>query len=132
MKYSERDALVADLREFADLIEKVGHKLPIEIYYPFTLSNFIYGDEGTSKAKMVKAAKNLGSCEKDYRSDYFSLKKLMSNGHVGIKFETARKNVCTPKVVGTEKVEKSVFVKTGVFEDKDIIEWECNDSLLAS
>jgi hypothetical protein len=132
MKYKERDALVADLRELADLLEERGHKLPIE-YPRVSLVSRFYDSEGepTPKTKMLKAAKNIGKADKRQSYDYELIRK-MKNGFVELRFETNRENVCTKRVVGTKQVEKKIWVTIpNEFVDQEVVEWDCSESLLA-
>jgi len=129
MKYKERDELVADLRELADFLEAKGHKLPIEMWYAFSLSTHLYGDD--SKDQMIRAAKNLGSAQKKAETDFtFKLTKPMKNGRVELAFSTSRDKVCTKKVVGTKTKPKMVYVEIpGETVEEEIVEWECTPLL---
>jgi hypothetical protein len=134
MKYKQVAELAADLRELADFIERKGHKLPISLYSPITISEYIYKDDDkgrSQKEQMVRIAKTLGKADKEFGSDTFKLVRNMTHGHVRVRFETSRESVCTKKLVKTEKVPKQVFVTIpNEFEDKPIYEWECTEPLL--
>ena len=134
MKYSDKDNLVAGFREAADFIEARGLELPIEMYSPFTFGNFFYGEEDKVKAQLRRAARGMGSAEKSYVSTMFKLVKTFGNGTVQLKFEAPREKVCTKKVVSTRTIPKRVFVEipNETEEVEDVVEWDCNDPLLAS
>jgi hypothetical protein len=138
MKYQEISELVADLREFADLIEKYGVKLPLS--YPwinFHITQSFYNDEEdedgkTPKDKLKEVVRILpGKKEKGVNYHDYEVVKYTKNGHCKLTFETAQENVCEKKVIGTEKIQRyhSVPIE-GSFTEKEIVEWECNDSLL--
>ena len=134
MTFKERDELVADLRELANFLEQHGQKLPMELWYAKSFgARFYDSDDVPPMVKMKRVAKVIGSAEKKHGDYDFELIKKMKHGHVQLRFETARKNVCKPRVVGTEKVQKRIFVDVpGEFEEKEIIEWDCSEPLLAS
>lgn len=136
MKYKERDELVADLRELANVIEQYGHRLPLELpYFPLAITERFYeDDEGkpSPKEQLKKAARILpGKVEKDMEHSDYEIKWKAKNGRCEIVFETSKENVCVKKVVGVEKVQKweSKPVE-GEFTEREIVEWECTDSLL--
>lgn len=130
MKYKERDELVADLRELADLIETRGLDLPLEIMYPFSLVQRFYGEE--AKAKLQRAARALpGLVKKDYRMSDLEIIKEMKNGLIKLRFETNRENVCEKRVVQVKKIPKTMIVTIpGQYENEEVVEWICSDSLL--
>ena len=134
LKYSDRDNLVAGLREAADFIEARGLELPIEMYSPFSFGAYFYGEEEAVKAKLKRAAKGMGSAEKDYSGSFFKLVKKFGSGTVVLKFEAPREKVCVKRVVSTRTIPRRIFVEvpneTEEVEDK--VEWDCNDPLLAS
>jgi hypothetical protein len=108
VKYKDRDKLVADLREFADFIERRGLDLPLDgvsEYNRMVLIQRFYV-ESEAKDKMIRAAKNVGSAEKKYRLGDLELRKYMTNRLVELRFETAQENVCTKRVVGTGRFKK--------------------------
>jgi len=86
---------------------------------------------GTALRKMAEMAQSLGGkWDKDTNSLYFTLTR--SFGPHRIVLEAPRDAVCTARVVGTETktVRKAVdFVE--VKETRDVIEWDCPQSLLA-
>jgi hypothetical protein len=132
MKYKDRDELVADLRELADFLEWKGHKLPMELWYPKSFgARFYESDDVKPIENMKRVAKVLGKAEKHFNLD-FELVRTMSNGHVQLRFETQRENVCKKVVVGTEQVPKRRYVDIpGEFDEKEIVEWQCDEPLLA-
>jgi hypothetical protein len=135
LKYKERDELVADLRELANLVEERGVKLPLEMpYFALRISQRFYEDsDGLSpREQLAKAARLLpGKVEKKAVYDDFEIHWKTKNGKCELVFETAQKNVCVKRVTGTEQVPKKVWVEIpGEFETREVYEWECHDPLL--
>jgi hypothetical protein len=127
------------LHELARFIYESGaDKLKI---YPYTIYIPVYDyEDDPAKPKMQEWARLLAPCEKVYTEDDFELKRNF--GPHSITVYTRRANVCTKRVVGTKRVEKTTYTAEDqlirdnmntvtVFVDEEIVEWEC-DPLLGS
>lgn len=124
----ERRAFCGGLRELADVLER-GVNIPL----PSPNANAF-----PSSAKEFAAAVR----EIPGRLDKRTWGESMGTPHMEVsrKFgpitfslSTPRSKVCTPKVIGTEKVEVEEVVKPAVTEKKlverDVIQWECEPLL---
>jgi hypothetical protein len=137
MKYSERDDLVAGLRELADYLETSdGVKLPQMNFYGSTWiykygtdedgnTDYSKTDDFLTRQEMRKLAKALAPCEKDYSNHSFNLKRKFGK-YVSVTLNTSRENVCERKVVGTKEIEAQIIPA----RTEEIVEWECRDSIL--
>ena len=128
MRYESARELAAGLRELADFVEVNGPKIPgnIDIISGY---NFVYDDwqpnGKTARDKMREIALTLGSAEKKFDGEYFELRKMF--GPFTLIFNMNRKKICERKVVGVEHVEEKVIPAY----DREIVEWVCEDSILA-
>jgi hypothetical protein len=126
MRYQDRDALVAGLREAADFIEARGVELPINTYdIECGVTTWMYGDAFENRLKLRKIAKVLGKAEKVYSGGYFDIKRNFGPFH--IKFTADRKVVCEAKVVGQKVIPAREATPEKIV---DKIEWVCTDPLL--
>lgn len=145
------EQLVNGLRDLADWLEerKTDNIIPTYFgisphsYLSMNLSNEEYGmrydsDDGSEEVDALENAmqkewmKSLvralpGKVEKEHFGNSFQISKRF-NEHVEVTFAASRDAVCTKKVVGTESVPE----RTVPAYEREIVEWECNDSLLAS
>jgi hypothetical protein len=96
-------------------------------------------EDAPAKQKMQEYARLLAPCEKHYEGRDFELRK--SFGPHTLTVYTNRENVCTKRIVGTKQVERTTYTveqqqirdampTVTVYEDEDIVEWECPPSLL--
>lgn len=131
MKFSERDELVAGLRELADFLDSPrGLELPAlgvaatawpQEYDPVTYETV----PGRSKRIMQRAARALGKADKRHEGHYFSL--LRKFGPVRLELTTYREQVCEKVIIGTKEVPEVTYPA----RTEDVVEWVCSDSLLA-
>jgi hypothetical protein len=134
VKYSDRDNLVAGLRELADWIEENGHRLPVR-EIEFKADTWVFDDWKDynnpdkylrpAREKMQQIARVLGRADKELMSDWFSLKKKFGD-FVMLEFTSNRKVVCRKVVKGTRTIPEQVIPE----HEEEIVEWECNDPLL--
>jgi len=83
-----------------------------------TITNYATSDcEATARA--------LGTFEKSYADDLFTLKKMF--GPIEAKFYFMRDQVCVRRVVGTRKVEARTI--TYPAREEEIVEWDCQPIL---
>ncbi len=132
MKFSERDELVAGLRELADFLDSPrGLELPSLAvaatawpydYHPRTYDRV----PGGAKATMRRAARALGKADKRHEGHFFSL--LRKFGPVRLELTTSREQVCEKVIIGTKEVPEVTYPA----RTEDVVEWVCSDSLLAS
>jgi len=86
MKYKERDALVASLREFIEFLEEKGHELPLRLditlngrvshYHPKTLTE---RDPRERKRELKKAVRLLKPVRKEYSGSSLSVIRKFGN-----------------------------------------------------
>jgi hypothetical protein len=140
MKYKERDALVAGLREFADWIETNPRAIELpslrvwcnEYVYKYSKrpdgsTNWSEVDEFETRLAMRNITKILGSCKKDYVGGLFSVAKNF--GPVKLSFHTSRSSICR-KVV-KETIEHPAETRVIPARTEEVVEWVCDDPILA-
>ncbi len=131
MKYSERDKLVAGLRELADFLDSPrGLALPrlavAATAWPQDWHPGSFKDTpGRAKAVMQRAARALGKAEKRHEGSYFALVRKF--GPVKLELTTSREQVCEKVIIGTREVPEVTYPA----RTEDVCEWLCSDSLLA-
>lgn len=128
MKYAERDKLVKDLREFADFIEEHGHKLPGDLYVGSMYQSLYDDDDMTAKEKAKIVAKVLakgGLVEKKHND--WELKLTRKFGDIKLSYSIDRQKFCKKVVVGTKVVPAVTYEE----RTEEIIEWQCDDPVLA-
>jgi hypothetical protein len=132
MRYQDRDTLVNSLREFADFIEKNGVKLPLDKYdIEMKLNPILYddGDDNTALMQLKRAVKALGKAEKSQDSYYFDVTRKF--GCIELQFSINREKVCKRIVVGVKEVPQELIPARLVeAHTEEIVEWQCEDSLL--
>jgi len=141
-KYSTVDKQVAELRELANFIEKVGVALP-DYYLTTTLNLYLTAtdykrneesgeyettiNEIETKQNIKKFLDAVGSCEKDYRDDRLVITKPYTcNPTRNMITGTVDRSVACKKVVKGRKFIKEHLVPSR-FEDE--IEWVCDEGL---
>lgn len=144
MEIEVRDKFVQDLRDFADFIEEKGEYLPMDSYdcdfkvtcslYDETTYDWETGETTvvkTAKELMREAAKALGKADKVWSEKYLDLQKDF--GGIQLEFTIRRDQVCERKVVGTKVIpEKVIPERVEPEKVEEIVEWVCDDPLLAS
>lgn len=117
----------AGLRELADLLE-LNPKLEL----PLTIITVYATDTKENAANVLRA---LSPCEKEYAGALFKIKRKI--GPLTLSYVFMRNTVCTPRVVGTREVEAKHIPERLIpssfnpAHTEDIIEWECEEPLLA-
>lgn len=112
IRSAERQKFVQGLRECADFLDQ-HPDLPI----PGSVTSFCCF--ANSKEELASFARSMGNCEKHAEGNYFWIERKFGSIRYEINIERAK--VCVRKVVGTITVPA---------EEKDVVEWECEDSLL--
>lgn len=134
MKYKDQRELVEGLRALADFIE-THPELPVDDPY-VKVDWWIYDDHikrgRTAKEKMRLVARAMGTARKDYSSWYFDLNRKFGK-LVTLEFTTHRENVCERVVKEViHHPEEIVPQKVIAARTEEVIEWVCDDPLLAS
>jgi hypothetical protein len=121
------------LREFADWVETEG----VNVQLPQMLSGYVWlyereDDEGYPKREMRAAAKHLpGRREKRQTSSSFEVSCRFGD-LIYLEYNAPRAAVCERVVVGTETVEVTDYENAPTkTEEREIVEWRCEPSLLA-
>ena len=134
MRYKDRDALVASLREFADFLDTpAGLELPavpsvtLSLYLPYYRHKSPYGEIDTKekKAMVKKLVRLLKPVRKEYSSD--SLKILKEFGTLRLRTEVRRDIVCKAVPTGNKIVHAAHYIPERIEEE---VEWVCTDPLL--
>jgi hypothetical protein len=141
-KYKTVDMQVAELRELADFIEKVGVTLP-DYYMTNTLNVYLtetnYArdeksgeyettiDEQGTKQNIKKFLDAVGSCDKDYRDDRLVISKNFecNDAHRMIVGTVDRSVACKKVVKGTKFIKEHLIPSR--FEEE--VEWVCDEGL---
>src|SRR4249919_1260242 len=141
-KYKTVDMQVAELRELANLIERVGVRLP-DYYMTNTLNLYLTStdykrseesgeyettiNEIETKQNIKKFLDAVGSCEKDYRDDRLVISKPFTcNPARNMIVGTVDRSVACKRVVTGKKFVKEHLVPSR-FEEE--IEWVCDEGL---
>jgi len=111
------------LRELADFYDTNEELTQVGLHYVWA----------SDKEDLAKWARAFGSCEKEISVDYYSLKKKF--GNLELHIITPKKGVCRSKVVGKKWVEETVVEgipsRVTPAHEEDVVEWECDEPLLA-
>ena len=133
MKADRADQLVGDLRKFATFLEEWWSYLPDDLDVGITshLWGWDVEDVPDAMIEAVRAGLKGGAeIRKDYSNLYFRV--YMTFGELEYKIVCDRDQVCTKKVVGTERVTKKVPPEGEWTEEEveqDVVEWECHPLL---
>lgn len=131
--------LIDGLRSLADWLETNPRVADLPNFRPYVsewiyeyakdengITNYSEPDDELSRAKMRQILKALGSCKKDYSGSTFSLKKEF--GPIRLAFQTSRETICRKVVTGSREVPEVVLPA----RTEEVVEWVCEDPLLAS
>lgn len=121
-------------KEYADSLRELAdfYDLHPEVETP-TSRTAVYATD--TKENVVLILRALGSCEKIYEDSFFKLRKKFNT--ITLEFVFMRNAVCTPRVVGQREVEAKLVPERLIPSEvipaytEDIIEWDCEESLLA-
>lgn len=116
---NDREGFIQGLREVADFYEQ-HPEVPLDRISGGTFAINIY----TDKDGLREAAKAPGRAEKSAFGGVFQVERTFSA--IRVQWWADREQVCRKVVKGTEHVEERVIPA----HDKEIVEWECDDSLL--
>ena len=137
MDDSKAFCLADNLRSFAEFIDEHAASLPEDI----TIDCYTYvwdWDQDASVPEVLAKAMRAGvkgatKIEKDGNGSYFKLFMEFGNKHpLEYRLTCNRDEVCTKRVVGTERVTKKIPPEGDWTEkevDQDIVEWDCNPLL---
>src|ERR1700681_592109 len=93
-----------------------------EIELPYDAQCYSYF-AATTKEAMVRLARTFGSCEKEYSTGLFSIKKQF--GAISFEATCSREQVCERVVTGKREVPAQTI--TTAAHTEDIVEWRCFD-----
>jgi hypothetical protein len=132
VKYKERDALVASLREAADFFESKGLELPFDVGVSMsawtpTYSRKTYGkvDARVSKHLLKKAVRAMKPVQKKYTAG--SLHVIRKFGTLEFTLFASRDIACRAVPTGNKIIHAASHTPEWT---EDEIEWVCTDPLL--
>lgn len=132
MKYSQVEAVVRDLREMADFIEKYGVELPKPVY---GLDRIDFKIHTLDREAMVKAARILHNgtsvtnpLKKSMNDWSYDLRRKFGDNCL-LEVWSTRDAVCDRREVGTKQVPIQVSVATGETREEKIYEYDCHPLL---
>lgn len=108
---NRREEFIQGLRDLASFLES-NDSLPVP--YCYTVGAFV--EDGQP---FKEAARSIGAARKIFDDTYMSLNRTF--GPVSYEVSIRREKVCERRVVGYEDVPA---------RRREIVEWECKDSLL--
>lgn len=112
-----REETIDGLRALADYLEG---RPDVPIPYFGTINAFAEAEE------LPVVARAMGGFEKDHNGQFLALVKRFGS-EVELHVNFTSEDVCERVVVGTEEVPKKVVPA----HTKEIVEWQCPDSILA-
>jgi hypothetical protein len=130
MTFKEAEELAADLREFADFIEKRGVELPGGIYIGGIYQSLYDDDDrGTAKEQAKRVARVLAKgALVEKRHNNYSLDLVRTFGtNIKLIYSINREKFCKKVVTGTKVVPAYVREE----HTEETFEWVCDDPVLA-
>jgi hypothetical protein len=120
----KRNQKIADVRKALDWLETTN------LEAPFELTEFKFWGLNT-KDEATEFIKAVGTCKKEWDDD--SLYVTGEIGSVKLKAIFFKRNICERVVVGTEELPETVIPERVIpASTKEIVEYRCHSSLLAS
>ena len=133
MKYSQRDNLVASLREAADFIEAHGIDLPFDIssvsmgahIATYDRKTYEKRDPKEMKRDLKQAVRILKPVKKEYYGSTLYIKKQF--GVISLSLTASRDVACKQVKTGKIILKEAVMIPASMEEE---IEWVCTDPIL--
>lgn len=151
MKYSELADLIENTEEFLFFLKTNPKAVELPSFYFYNVEyvteyhkdengykDYSVVDEFRTHSKMRRIAKALRNAKKNYNGDSFSLSKTFGEspwrpGSITIAFQTTRQAVCRKVVKEVKEIpEEIVPSKVIPARTEEVVEWVCDDPLLAA
>jgi hypothetical protein len=133
MKYSQRDNLVASLREAADFIEAHGIELPFNITVSlgahiatFDRKTYESRDPKEMRRELKQAVRILKPVKKEYYGSTLYVKKRFGTA-IELSLTASRSVACKQVKTGKTTLVPAVLLPARMEEE---IEWVCTDPIL--
>lgn len=118
MNDTQRD-WITGLRDMADWFEQHPDRIPP--YLPVTVN--LFADD---RDDLIAYAREFGKADKSVVNDWFALRKRF--GPHAIDANLPREEICRKVVTGTRQVPAQMIEA----REEEIVEWVCEDALLAA